>query len=158
MIKNDKINSFSLSTLIIALSGAPFWGILTSYMIHNSSKASLVQQLFNEVNEELDYRRASYNPEQSVEIMQKTLYNYYDKRKNLIDLYDLIDSSDSIYLKRKVSDYQYQVDEAIKDINRAFVGNQIYLTEKSNLEQEKHYLLEIYAQLNYNSWKGECIL
>ena len=117
----------------------------------NSSKASLVQQLFNEVNEELDYRRASYNPEQSVEIMQKTLYNYYDKRKNLIDLYDLIDSSDSIYLKRKVSDYQYQVDEAIKDINRAFVGNQIYLTEKSNLEQEKHYLLEIYAQLNYNS-------
>ena len=32
-----------------------------------------------------------------------------------------------------------------------FVGNQIYLTEKSNLEQEKHYLLEIYAQLNYNS-------
>lgn len=117
----------------------------------NSSKASLVQQLFNEVNEELDYRRASYNPEQSVEIMQKTLYNYYDKRKNLIDLYDLIDSSESIYLKRKVSDYQYQVDEAIKDINRAFVGNQIYLTEKSNLEQEKHYLLEIYAQLNYNS-------
>ena len=117
----------------------------------NPSKASLVQQLFNEVNEELDYRRASYNPEQSVEIMQKTLYNYYDKRKNLIDLYDLIDSSDSIYLKRKVSDYQYQVDEAIKDINRAFVGNQIYLTEKSNLEQEKHYLLEIYAQLNYNS-------
>lgn len=117
----------------------------------NPSKASLVQQLFNEVNEELDYRRANYNPEQSVEIMQKTLYNYYDKRKNLIDLYDLIDSSDSIYLKRKVSDYQYQVDEAIKDINRAFVGNQIYLTEKSNLEQEKHYLLEIYAQLNYNS-------
>ena len=117
----------------------------------NPSKASLVQQLFNEVNEELDYRRASYNPEQSVEIMQKTLYNYYDKRKNLIDLYDLIDSSDSTYLKRKVSDYQDQVNEAIKNINRAFVGNQIYLTEKSNLEQEKHYLLEIYAQLNYNS-------
>lgn len=117
----------------------------------NPSKASLIQQLFNEVNEELDYRRASYNSEQSVEIMQKTLYNYYDKRKNLIDLYDLINSSDSTYLKRKVSDYQDQVDEAIKDINRAFVGNQIYLTEKSNLEQEKHYLLEIYAQLNYNS-------
>lgn len=117
----------------------------------NPSKTSLVQQLFNEVNEELDYRRASYNPEQSVEIMQKTLYNYYDKRKNLIDLYDLIDSSDSTYLKRKVSDYQDQVNEAIKDINRAFVGNQIYLTKKSNLEQEKHYLLEIYAQLNYNS-------
>ena len=45
MIKNEKINSFSLSTLIIALSGAPFWGILTSYMIHNSSKASLISMI-----------------------------------------------------------------------------------------------------------------
>ena len=83
--------------------------------------------------------------------MQKTLYNYYDKRKKLIDLYDLIDSSDSVYLKRKVEDYQNQIDEAIKDINKAFVGNQIYLAEKEKLEQEKHYLLNIYAQLNYNS-------
>ena len=109
------------------------------------------EQLFNEVNEELDYRRASYNPEQSVEIMQKTLYNYYDKRKKLIDLYDLIDLSDSTYLKRKVSVYQNEIDEAIKNINRSFVGNQIYLEEKIKLEQEKHYLLDIYAQLNYNS-------
>ena len=45
MIKNEKINSFSLSTLIIALSSAPFWGILTSYMIHNSSKASLISMI-----------------------------------------------------------------------------------------------------------------
>ena len=117
----------------------------------NPSKASLIQQLFNEVNEELDYRRESYNPEQSVEIMQKTLYNYYDKRKKLIDLYDLIDLSDSTYLKRKVSVYQNEIDEAIKNINRSFVGNQIYLEEKIKLEQEKHYLLDIYAQLNYNS-------
>lgn len=32
MKKNNKINSFSLSTLVVALSGAPFWGILTSYI------------------------------------------------------------------------------------------------------------------------------
>ena len=117
----------------------------------NPSKSYLIQQLFDEINNEIDYRRSSYNPEQSVEIMQKTLYNYYDKRKKLIDLYDLIDSSDSVYLKRKVEDYQNQIDEAIKDINKAFVGNQIYLAEKEKLEQEKHYLLNIYAQLNYNS-------
>lgn len=117
----------------------------------NPSKLSLVQKLFDDINEEISYRRSGYNPEQSVEIMQKTLYNYYDKRKNLIDLYDLIDSSDSTYLKRKVSEYQNEVDESIKDINRSFVGNQIYLEEKTKLEQEKHYLLNIYAQLNYNS-------
>lgn len=45
MIKNEKINSFSLSTLVVALSGAPFWGILTSYMIHTSSTASLISMV-----------------------------------------------------------------------------------------------------------------
>ena len=39
MKNNEKTNSFSLSTLVIALSGAPFWGILTSYMIHISKTA-----------------------------------------------------------------------------------------------------------------------
>lgn len=45
MINNEKINSFSLSTLVIALSGAPFWGILTSYMIYKSKIATLVSML-----------------------------------------------------------------------------------------------------------------
>lgn len=45
MKNNEKINSFSLSTLVIALSGAPFWGILTSYMIHISKTASLISML-----------------------------------------------------------------------------------------------------------------
>ena len=117
----------------------------------NKSKSLLIQKLFDDVSEELNYRYKTYNQKQSVEIMQKTLYNYYDKRKNLIDLYDLIGFSDSVYLKRKVSCYQNQVDEAIKDINRTFIGNQVYLTEKEKLEQEKYYLLNIYAQLNYNS-------
>ena len=34
--KNEKVNSFSLSILVITLSGAPFWGILTSYLLYNS--------------------------------------------------------------------------------------------------------------------------
>ena len=45
MKNNEKTNSFSLSTLVIALSGAPFWGILTSYMIHISKTASLISML-----------------------------------------------------------------------------------------------------------------
>lgn len=32
----EKINSFSLSTILVALSGAPFWGILSSYLVHTS--------------------------------------------------------------------------------------------------------------------------
>ena len=116
----------------------------------NPSKSYLIQQLFDEINNEIDYRRSSYNPEQSVEIMQKTLYNYYVKRKDLIDFYDLINVSESIYLKRKLCTYRDEVNESIKEVNRAFIGNQIYLEEKQKLEEEKYYLLNIYANLNYN--------
>lgn len=117
----------------------------------NSAQASLVKKLYSDVNDKLSYRINRYDQEQSVETMKKTLYNYYYKRKDLQDLYDLIDSSDSTFLKRKVADFQTDVTDSIKDINRSFAGNQVYLAEKCNLEREKNYILNIYAQLNYNS-------
>lgn len=45
MKQNNKINSFSLSALILPLSGAPFWGILTSYMVHTSKTATLISMI-----------------------------------------------------------------------------------------------------------------
>lgn len=42
---NEKINSFSLSTLVITLSGAPFWGILTSYLLYNSREATPISMI-----------------------------------------------------------------------------------------------------------------
>lgn len=41
----EKINSFSLSTLVITLSGAPFWGILTSYLLYNSKEATPISMI-----------------------------------------------------------------------------------------------------------------
>ena len=116
----------------------------------NPTKVSLIKKIYDEVNDEIKYRDSSYNPEQNIEIMQKTLYNYYIKRKDLIDFYDLINASESIYLKRKLCIYRDEVNESIKEVNRAFIGNQIYLEEKQKLEEEKYYLLNIYANLNYN--------
>lgn len=43
--KNEKVNSFSLSILVITLSGAPFWGILTSYLLYNSKEATPISML-----------------------------------------------------------------------------------------------------------------
>ena len=116
----------------------------------NPTKVSLIKKIYDEVNDEIKYRDSNYNPEQNIEIMQKTLYNYYVKRKDLIDFYDLINASESIYLKRKLCTYRDEVNESIKEVNRAFIGNQIYLEEKQKLEEEKYYLLNIYANLNYN--------
>ena len=41
----QKINSFSVATLVVCSSGAPFWGILTSYILYTSKNASLISLL-----------------------------------------------------------------------------------------------------------------
>lgn len=118
----------------------------------NSSKASLINKMFNEVNEDINARKYSYDEKQSVEIMKKTLYNYYNKRQELIDIYDLFsDNNESVFIGKRIQSYQKQIDDAITNINRSFVGNQYFLSEIVKLEREKHFLKNIYATFNYNS-------
>lgn len=118
----------------------------------DSSKSSIIQKLFSEVNDELNCRKKSYNEQQSVEIMQKTLYNYYSKRQEILDLYDLFsENKDSVFIGNKILSCQKQVNDAITNINKTFAGNQYYLSEMAKLEREKHFLMNIYASFNYNS-------
>jgi hypothetical protein len=118
----------------------------------DSSKSTLIQRLFDEVNSEIDSRKDLYNAQQSVEIMNKTLYNYYDKRKESIELYDLFsENQSSIFIGSKIQEYALQLDDSIKNINRTFAGNQYYLSETTKLEREKHFLKNIYDSFSYNS-------
>ena len=118
----------------------------------DSSKENLVQKLFNENNQDINYRQTTYDEQQSVEIMQKTLYNYYSKRQEMIELYDLLNTnSNSILIGQRIQNYQQQFDDAITNINRSFVGNQYFLSEMVKLEREKYFLKNIYASFNYNS-------
>lgn len=119
--------------------------------VTNPAKKSLVEQLFSEVTEEIDCRNNSYGLQQSVEILEKTLYNYYNKRQDLLNLYHLLGDTGSTYLTRKIKTYQENLDDALRNVNRAFIGNQMYLSELNKLESEKHYLLNIYAGMNNNS-------
>jgi hypothetical protein len=118
----------------------------------DASKKSLIQKLFNETNKDIDYRQTTYDKQQNVEIMQKTLYNYYNKRQEMIELYDLLNTNNgSIFIGRKIQDYQQQLNEAVINVNRSFVGSQHFLSEITKLEREKYFLKNIYASFNYNS-------
>lgn len=118
----------------------------------DSSKESFIQKMFSEVNQDIIYRETMYNEQQSIEIMQKTLYNYYSKRQELLELYDLLDANqNSVFIGQRIQNYQKQLDDAVTNINRSFVGNQYFLSEISKLEQEKNFLKNIYSSFNYNS-------
>ncbi len=116
------------------------------------SKASYLQKLFDETIEEIKYRKDTYNTQQSIEIMQKTLYNYYNERQEILDLYDLFDTnSESVFLGNKIQIHKNRLDDAIINVNRTFVGHQYFLSEMAKLESEKHFLKNLYASFNYNS-------
>ena len=120
----------------------------------NASQYSLVKKLYDEVNDEIDYRSASYDNQQSIEIMKKTLYNYYSKRQEIMDLYDLFnDNPESVFIGNKIGEYKTAMNDAVKSINSTFIGHQFHLGEISNLEEEKYHLMNIYASFSGNLLK-----
>lgn len=123
----------------------------TDSSVTNESMISSVEKLFDEVTYDIKSRDDAYELQQNVEIVQKTLYNYYNKRQELLNLYNLLGNSESIYLSRKISDYQNGVDEAIANVNKTFIGSQLHLAELEKMESEKHFLLNIYSELSNKS-------
>ena len=116
------------------------------------SRIGDIKHLFKEVNDKIEYRKHMYNTQQSVEIMQKTLYNYYNRRSELMTLYDIFSSTEeSLMFGTMVSRKQDDVRNAIEEISKTYMGNQFYLNKLTDLEQEKYFLRDIYAGFNYNS-------
>ena len=155
-LSNDSVlnKSINMHTFLINRKAIDIANVISTpdKLSADSSKESVIQKLFNEVNDDLNFREVSFNEQQSIEIMEKTLYNYYNKRQELIELYDLFsDNKDSTLFANKVESYTEQINEAIANVNRALAGNQHFLTEIAKLEREKHLLMNIYATVNYKS-------
>lgn len=120
--------------------------------ISDKSKGAFIEKLFGDTNFEISYRKDTYNMQQGIEIMQKTLYNYYNKRQELLELYDLFSTNNnSAYIGNKIQSHTTQLDNALANVNKAFVGNQYFLSEMAKLEAEKYFLKNLYASFNYNS-------
>jgi hypothetical protein len=147
--RSVNIYAFSANRQAIDLSDIP---TLAENPNTNFSKEELIKKLHNDINKEIDIRKEAYNNQQSIEIMEKTIYNYYNKRSEYLDLYDLFENSnESIFIGRKVQDFKSEVNNSIININRVFTGNKYYLSELVKLEQEKLILKNIYSNISYNS-------
>ena len=70
----------------------------------------------------------------------------------MTEIYDLlVDNENLAFLGEKAKEYSEQLSEAIINVNKAFAGNQYFLSEIIKLEREKYLLKNIYATFNYNS-------
>ena len=114
----------------------------------------IINKLFDDVNKKLDLRARGYKRQEDVELIQKSLYNYYEKRKYLNDLYELRNKDKkSVYLGRKVDKYADELTESIKDIDRVLMYNQNNLDQITILEKEKYNIQKICKSISKKSSK-----
>ena len=119
--------------------------------IATTNDMDIIKKLFAEVNEELDLRSRGYKRQKDLQLIQKSLYNYYEKRKYLNDLYALREKDkNSVFLGRKVDEYAENLTEAIRDVNRVLQYDQNYLDKITELEKEKYNIQKIYKSTNKN--------
>lgn len=115
----------------------------------NGSK-DLILGMFEDDIKVLISRKTAFGRNQSVEILDKTLYNYYMQRQKLYELQDLMTGTESVFIGRKIQEAQMQTEYAIKNVTRIMMGIASHLKEMTVTEQEKYYLMDIYQGLSYN--------
>lgn len=120
-----------------------------THLTDDAAYKELVSQLYSEVNADLDYRQESFEIQQTVEIMRKTLYNYYNSRNDYMNLYHIYNGQEFFSMMHRLDEYKYRLDRSLENVIRALEGNQYYLSQMTALEQEKANLMSNYAKLNY---------
>lgn len=117
-----------------------------------SNDMDIITKLFDDIEKELDVRSRGYMRNEDQELVQKAMYNYYEKRKNLNDVYSLYrNNPESKFLGRKTQEYTKNLTEAVKNVNRVLLYNQNYLNHITELETQKYNLQQISRSTSSNS-------
>ena len=163
--QNGKINYISLSfdsILNKAISYNVFndnsKAIKCAKVIDSNEKAKasinnmdIIESLFKDTQKQLELASRGYQRQEDIELTQKALYNYYEKRKNLNDLYQLhLDNPQSVMLGRKIKEYANKTTNAIINVCKVLMNSQNYLDKITKLEQEKFNIQKIYATISNN--------
>ncbi len=119
-----------------------------THLTDDEANKEFVAQLYSDVNKDLDYRQEAFEIQQTVEILEKTLYNYYNSRNDYIALYNIYNGQEAFSMTHRLSDYQYRVKRSLENVIRTLGGNQHYLSQMTTLEQEKNNLMSNYSKLS----------
>jgi len=108
----------------------------------------LILRLYNETNTDIDAQEKIFTDQQNIDLIENSLYNYYQKRKDTLDVYNLFsDNGNSRLLERKLRARQEETNRAIENVMRTLKAEEVYLAQNAELEQEKHFLMNINAKL-----------
>lgn len=110
-----------------------------------------ITELYEEINTDIANRKHTYETQNSIEVVQQALYNYYNKRKASILVASLFsESNESIPMGRRLQAKQSELNDAVANIARAIKSNELYISKLTELEYEKRFLMDVYSRFNYN--------
>ena len=124
---------------------------------HDESQATvndmdIVKKLFDDIEKQLDLRSRGYMRNENLELIQKSIYNYYEKRKQLNDLYTLYrQNPNSKLLARKTQEYSNELNNAIKNVAKVLLYNQKKKKKVTILEKQKYDLQKLFRSTSSNS-------
>lgn len=152
----DSILNKSINTYTSKIDGACIQIEEVAYTEDDSNMTNtillpMIERLFKEIDDKINVRMSSYDMQQSIDTAKKALYNYYIKRNDLNQFYNIVteSSSDGSYLLSKISSFENELDNAIENINKTTLGNVYYIEALSELMTEKQQLRSLYATISY---------
>ena len=117
---------------------------------NNSNDINTLNNLYNEVNSDIDYKKEAFEIQQTIEIMKNSLYNYYNKRNEYINIYNIYNGQEDFSMTNRLYEHKYKLERSIENVVRSIHGNQYYLSQLTFLEKEKSNLMFNYSKLSYN--------
>ena len=115
-----------------------------SLKANKDTNISFIEEIYNQINKNIDSRVHIYNSYQNIEILPKTLYNYYCTRQNLLNFYNLTGETNSVFLVKQITNYQDKLDEAIEQVAKMMLGNRKHIELLTEQEEEKYIIQNTY--------------
>lgn len=127
--------------------------IINNYIpfTNDKEKNTILEKLFNEAEEKIEKRKNAYKLQSPVEIIEKTLYNYYQKKSDFMSLYEMFDGEPTFPLMESIYEHEFNLDKAMENVIKAIMSNSNHNNELIKLEEQKHKIKENYKELNFNT-------
>lgn len=112
--------------------------------VNKNTSVIFIESIYNQINKDIDSRVSNYNSYQNIEILPKTLYNYYYTRQNLLNFYNLTGETNSVFLVKQITDCQDKLDEAVEQVAKIMLGNRKHIELITEKEEEKYIIQNAY--------------
>lgn len=147
---NKTIASYlgNLNTAVIDLESS-LYQTSSGTITGNKMISDTITHMFNTATNDLTDKKEIYYHQQEIATMEKTLYNYYGKRRELKDFYNAVYLLNDEFLSNKLNAFSDGLNNAITNVDRTIFGSAAYLSLIYPIEVEKQHLRDVYHTINY---------